>query len=129
MLTIRCCVVASGTVVLFAAAGDVQAQSGRELAEKALCMSCHRSNERLAGPAFREIALKYAGIAGAEAVVAAKIRRVWRYAPMPPSTRLTDAEHWTLAAWIMSHAGCDGDRKPSAIDCPAADSRRVAETR
>lgn len=123
MFTIRHFVIACSTASALGVASDAHAQSGSDLADKALCTSCHRSNERLAGPAFREIAMRYAGIPGAEAMLVAKIKKIWANTPMPPGSELTDAELWRLASWVLSHANCGSPRISPSADCPALAGR------
>ena len=98
--------IASGIVALFGAAHVASAQSGSELAQKKLCMACHKLNEKSLGPSFKDVAKKYRGAAGAEATLAAKIRQgskgAWGSVPMPPQSALSDAEGKTLAAWVLS---------------------------
>lgn len=69
------------------------------------CFACHRIDRNHLGPAFKNVAAKYAGEAGADAKLAQKIREgsggVWGATPMPPQTQVTDAEALTLARWIL----------------------------
>jgi cytochrome c len=57
------------------------------------------------GPAYKEVAAKYAGDAGAAAVLAAKVKAggkgVWGPVPMPPNN-VTPEEAAKLVAWVLS---------------------------
>ena len=59
-----------------------------ELAKHSACMSCHAVTGKIVGPAFHDVAAKYAGDADAAARLAAKIRAggagSWGSVPMPP---------------------------------------------
>lgn len=77
------------------------------LATKHICTACHGVDNKIVGPAFRDIAAKYAGRADADAYLAGKIKSggqgVWGPIPMPPQT-LPDADAKTLAAWLAGGA-------------------------
>ncbi|HEV8094387.1 MAG TPA: c-type cytochrome [Burkholderiales bacterium] len=69
------------------------------------CTACHDVTKKLIGPAFREVAQKYAGDSGAAARLAAKMRAggdgVWGSVPMPPNAGLSEADAKRLAAWVL----------------------------
>jgi len=104
---IKNCLLAFGlTVLLPAAHAQVNADVAMALAEKNLCLSCHKMDQKLVGPAFRDVAKKYQGVAEAQARLIANIRKgakgVWGPVPIPPQTNLSDDEIKTLVAWILS---------------------------
>lgn len=70
------------------------------------CTACHAVEQKVVGPAFKEVAAKYAGKADALQQVAANIRAggagKWGTVPMPPYPGLTPAELDTLAKWVLS---------------------------
>jgi cytochrome c len=81
------------------------------LADQALataknCMACHAVDKKLVGPAYKEVAAKYAGQAGAVDKLAAKIMKggsgVWGPVPMPANAQVNEAEAKKLAAWVLS---------------------------
>ncbi len=86
-------------------AGAVQAQTAPDLAKDKLCLSCHRVDVKLVGPAYKDVASKYKGQADAEAVLVAKVKTggkgVWGKVAMP-ANNLTDAEAKTLVQWVLS---------------------------
>ena len=69
------------------------------------CSGCHAKDKRIVGPAFHEVAQKYAGDAQAAAKIAANIRSGgvgrWGQVPMPPMKSLTDADLAALAAYVL----------------------------
>ena len=76
------------------------------LAQKNACMACHAVDKKLVGPAYQEVAKKYAGQADAQAQLAKSIKAggsgKWGAVPMPPQAALSDADANTLAAWILA---------------------------
>src|SRR3954454_23336089 len=86
------------------------AAAGPALADQALataknCMSCHAIDRKLVGPAYRDVATKYAGQKDAVDRLAAKIMRggsgVWGPVPMPANSQVNEAEAKKLAAWVL----------------------------
>lgn len=69
------------------------------------CNGCHALEQKLVGPAFREVARRYAGDAGAAARLAAKIRAggggVWGDVPMPGNAALQEREIARLVEWVL----------------------------
>ena len=69
------------------------------------CLGCHALNTQVVGPAFKDVAKKYAGNKDAAATLAAKIRHggggVWGAIPMPANPQVNEAEGKKLATWIL----------------------------
>ena len=86
-------------------AGAAEAQSPPDLAKDKLCLSCHKIDAKLVGPAYRDVASKYKGQAGAEAILIAKVKAggkgVWGNVAMPPNN-VTDEEAKMLVQWVLS---------------------------
>jgi cytochrome c len=76
-----------------------------QLLTKYNCQACHTVDKKLVGPAYKEIAAKYAGDASAAAKLEQKIKNggsgVWGAVPMPPNN-VPDADLKTLAEWILA---------------------------
>jgi cytochrome c len=72
------------------------------------CTGCHAVDAKIVGPAFREIARRYAGRADAVDYLAAKIRSggqgVWGSIPMPAQGQLKTPEAAAIAAWLADGA-------------------------
>jgi cytochrome c len=70
------------------------------------CMACHAVDKKLVGPAYKEVAAKYAGDKAAVDKLAAKILKggsgVWGAVPMPANAQVNDAEAHKLAAWVLT---------------------------
>lgn len=96
--------------VLFAlaalAAVSAPAMADEALAKAKNCMACHAIDKKLVGPAYKDVAKKYAGDAKAADMLAAKIQKggsgVWGAVPMPANPQVNDAEAKKLAAWVLS---------------------------
>lgn len=80
---------------------------GLQNARRAGCMDCHAVDKKLVGPAFKDVAAKYKGDAGAEAKLIKKVMGggsgVWGKMPMPANRgKITDEELKTTVSWILS---------------------------
>lgn len=77
-----------------------------QLAKKGNCLACHTVDKKVVGPAFKDVAARYRGDAGAEARLADKIAKggsgVWGAMMMPPTPQLSEAERRSLAKYILS---------------------------
>jgi cytochrome c len=82
--------------------------ASKELAQKSACLACHAVDKKLVGPAFQDVAKKYAGQKDAEAMLVGSIRKggsgKWGPIPMPAQAALSDADTKTLAAWVLAGA-------------------------
>ena len=76
------------------------------LAKSKNCMACHAVDKKLVGPAYKDVAAKYAGQKDAVDKLAAKIIKggsgVWGPVPMPANAQVNDADAKKLAAWVMT---------------------------
>ncbi|MET3375448.1 cytochrome c [Variovorax boronicumulans] len=81
------------------------AQASDALAAKNSCMACHAKDTKVVGPAFKDIAAKYAGDATATGKLIAKVKKggsgAWGSIPMPPNAQLSDADAKALVTWIL----------------------------
>ncbi|SHK16964.1 c-type cytochrome [Thermocrinis minervae] len=81
------------------------ALANEQLAKQKGCMACHDLKAKKVGPAYADVAKKYAGRKDAVDYLANKIKKggsgVWGSVPMPPQN-VTDAEAKQLAQWILS---------------------------
>ena len=92
---------------LFAAcAAAPSAYANAELAQKKNCMACHAVDKKLVGPAYKDVAAKYAKDKDAAAKLADKIIKggagVWGPVPMPANSQVSAAEAKQLATWVLS---------------------------
>ena len=93
-------------LALVAAAATVSAPA---LADEALakaknCMACHAVDKKLVGPAYKDVAAKYAGQKDAADKLAQKVIKggvgVWGQIPMPPNSAVPQGDIDQLVAWI-----------------------------
>ena len=88
------------------AAAMAPAMADQALATAKNCMACHAVDKKLVGPAYKEVAKKYAGDKTAADKLAAKIMKggsgVWGAIPMPANPQVNEAEAKELAAWVLS---------------------------
>ena len=92
----------------FACFLSLPAWANMDLAKKNTCTACHNVEKKLVGPAYQEIAKKYAGQKDAAANLAKSIKAggsgKWGPVPMPAQAALSDADATTLATWILAGA-------------------------
>jgi cytochrome c len=85
---------------------SVPALADQALATAKNCMACHAIDKKLVGPAYKDVAAKYAGQKDAVDKLAAKIMRggagVWGPVPMPANAQVNEAEAKKLAAWVLT---------------------------
>lgn len=78
----------------------------KALAVKMGCLNCHQIDNKILGPAFKDVAKKYAGKADGLAKVTHQITNggmgQWGPIPMPPFKQLSSSEVNTLAEWVLS---------------------------
>ena len=96
-------------LILTVAAGAVlamPAQASEELAKKYMCLTCHQVDKKLVGPAFKEIAAKYASDKAAEGKLVDKVKKggagVWGQIPMPPNDKVPEADLKAVVKWVLS---------------------------
>lgn len=81
------------------------AWADQALATAKACMACHTVDRKVIGPAFKDVAAKYAGNKDAPNFLAQKILKggsgVWGPVPMPANTQVSDAEARKLATWVL----------------------------
>ena len=87
-------------------AGAAQAQDASALLTKSGCTACHSNDKKVVGPAYKDVAKKYAGQKDAEAKLVQKVEKggsgVWGNIPMPPNSAVPDADVKALVKWILS---------------------------
>jgi cytochrome c len=75
-----------------------------KLAQSKGCLACHAPDKKIVGPAYKEVAKKYAGQPDAVNKLATKVIKggsgVWGPVPMPPNA-VSEAEAKQLVTWIL----------------------------
>ena len=82
------------------------AMANLELAKQKNCLSCHSLDNRLVGPAYKDVAKKYAGQKDAEDRLVQKVLKggsgTWGAITMPPNAQVSEAEARILVKWVLS---------------------------
>lgn len=83
-------------------------KNGLTLAQANGCTACHGVDQKIVGPAFKDVAAKYRGSANALDALAHKVRAgaagVWGDLPMPSQTTPSDTDLKTIVTWILAGA-------------------------
>ena len=89
---------------LIATAGS--AYASEELAKKSGCLACHAVDRKVVGPAYKDVAAKYRGDAGAEAKLIEKLQKggtgAWGEIFMPSMRSVPEGDLKILVKWILS---------------------------
>ena len=93
-------------VVALSALASTSAMANADLAKAKNCMACHAVANKLVGPAYKDVAAKYAGQKDAEAKLVSKVMKggsgSWGAVPMPANPQVTEAEAKTLVKWVLA---------------------------
>jgi cytochrome c len=96
----------TASISLCAAIVAAPAFAQADLAQKKNCMACHAIDKKLVGPAYKDVAAKYAGQKDAVDKLAQKVMKggagVWGAVPMPANPQVNEAEAKQLVQWIMT---------------------------
>jgi cytochrome c len=77
----------------------------RQIATQHACFGCHAVDKKLVGPAYRDVAARYAGKPGAASALVAHIQNGssgnWGAVPMPPNA-ISAGDAQVVAQWILA---------------------------
>jgi len=97
---------AASAALLLMSGVAVAEDDGPALAQKNACMSCHSVDKKIVGPAYKDVAKKYAGDKGAQAKLVAKVKAggkgVWGEIPMPPNPQVKPEDLNKIVAWVLT---------------------------
>ncbi len=103
MLNTKINILFASALMIFATQNVVADEA---LAKSSNCLACHTVDNKIIGPAFKDIAAKYKGDDGAIATLTDKVKNggsgAWGDMPMPPNAAVSDADIETLVNWILS---------------------------
>ena len=95
----------AAAILVIVATWTLPAMANLELAQRKNCLSCHSLDQKVVGPAYRDVAAKYSGQDDALARLVEKVQKggtgVWGTVVMPPNP-VTPEEARTLVTWILS---------------------------
>lgn len=81
------------------------ASDGETLFKSKPCVACHTIDNKMVGPALKEVAAANADVEGAVETLALHIKNgsagIWGPIPMPPNV-VTEEEATILAEWVLS---------------------------
>ncbi|PKO47966.1 MAG: cytochrome C [Betaproteobacteria bacterium HGW-Betaproteobacteria-22] len=100
-------IAAAGSLLLASQSYAADAAASKALAQKSGCLACHSVDQKVLGPAFKDVAAKYKGDKSAEAKLVEKVKKggsgVWGPMPMPAnSPQVKDADITTIVQWVLS---------------------------
>lgn len=95
--------------LLFMACISSAAQADQMLAMQSGCLGCHKVDSKLVGPAFKDIAAKYADDPSQIDRLASKVKAgstpgeplIWGSVAMPPNQAKPEAIH-KVVEWVMT---------------------------
>lgn len=80
-------------------------QKGIELIAKSDCLTCHKTDTKNIGPAYKDVAAKYENTDANVAMLASKIIKggtgVWGQIPMTPHAGMSEADAKALAKYVL----------------------------
>ena len=86
-------------------ATSLPALAQQDLAQKKNCLACHAVDKKVVGPAYKDVAAKYAGQKDAVDKLTQKVLKggsgVWGQIPMPANPQVSEAEAKQLVTWIL----------------------------
>jgi cytochrome c len=94
MRNLRFAVAVAGAIT----AGVVFAQSGADVVKAKGCLTCHAVSQKKIGPAYKDVAAKYKGDAGAEGKLVAKLKDGKDH----PKVVASDAEFKAAVGYVLS---------------------------
>jgi cytochrome c len=93
------------SVLIIALAAAAPALANQQLAQQKNCLACHAVDKKLVGPAFKDVAAKYAGQKDAVDKLTQKVIKggsgAWGAVPMPANPQVNQAEAKQLVEWVL----------------------------
>jgi cytochrome c len=91
---------------LCVAFSGMPAMADMALAASKNCLACHAIDKKLVGPAYKDVAARYASDKSALDKLTTKVMKggsgVWGPVPMPANTQVNEAEARKLVTWVLS---------------------------
>jgi cytochrome c len=77
--------------------------AGAALIKKSDCLTCHSVTKKVIGPAYKDVAKNYKGVAGAEEMLVQKAKNGgsghWGAGPMSGHPSIPDSTPWSSGSW------------------------------
>lgn len=104
-MTMKLMMTAASAALLLSGVASA-ADDAMALAQKNACLACHGVDKKIVGPAYKEVAKKYAGDKTAKAKLVAKVKAggkgVWGEIPMPPNPAVKEEDASKIIDWVLS---------------------------
>jgi cytochrome c len=85
--------------------GNPDYQKGVALIAKSDCLTCHKTDTKNIGPAYKDVAAKYENTEANVTMLATKIMKggtgVWGQIPMTPHAAMSEADARALAKYVL----------------------------
>ncbi len=84
------------------------ASANLQLATSKMCLNCHAIDHKVLGPAYKDVAAKYAKQKDALPMLVERVMKGsgsklnWGTMPMPANTQVSKAEAEILVKWVLS---------------------------
>ncbi|GHD65054.1 c-type cytochrome [Jeongeupia chitinilytica] len=82
------------------------AEDGAKLIAKYNCLGCHATDHKIVGPAYKDVAARYRGQKGAEAMLMQEVRAgtkgKWGGPVAMPPQQISDADLKVIVQWILA---------------------------
>jgi cytochrome c len=93
-------------LALFCSASVFAADDGAKVAAKYNCLGCHSVEQKIVGPAFKDVAKRYKGQKDAEAMLMAEVRKglpggKWGKIPMP-AQQIEEKDLRVIIRWVLA---------------------------
>ena len=103
----KTCYLIAMTAALTVSTAAFAADDGEALFKKSSCVSCHSVAKKSVGPAFKDVAAKYAGDKTAQAKLEAKVRNggagSFGSMPMPATPKsVSDENIKAIVSWVLT---------------------------
>ncbi|WP_410499649.1 c-type cytochrome [Chitinibacter sp. S2-10] len=79
---------------------------GKDVAAKYNCLGCHSVDQKIVGPAYKDVAKRYKGQKDAEAMLMSEVRKglpggKWGAIPMP-AQQINDKDLRIIIRWVLA---------------------------
>jgi cytochrome c len=91
---------------LFCSTAVFAAEDGAKVAAKYNCLACHSVEQKIVGPAYKDVAKRYKGQKDAENMLMAEVRKglpggKWGNIPMP-AQQIEEKDLRTIIRWVLA---------------------------
>ena len=98
--------IATGFITLAPLAGHAAVPEGEKLFQTHDCSTCHAIDTKIVGPAYVDVAKKYAGKPGAVEMLVKAVKDghvgTWGMVPMPAHPNMPVSQIKTIVEWILT---------------------------